>query len=292
MAKKKRNAPQKAPQNIIPPDETKAPETKEPAKEVPQSGKIIDQLFGSLESEPDIENDIASLGGEEEAPAEEAPAKPRKNGFFFGFAVFIIVMAIVGCVSTVRFVADLTSSLLDNTSLKNEFAQFIFPVVVNDIAPFDEASEIPNSTKITCAIWNILVNKDVTPYENDLGGLTIPEYDVTASCKEIFGSSVSIEHQTAGTAENKFSYDESNHVYSAAKNTRYLTYSPTIVSMTESSGTYTLIVGYLPPTLASVSGINGMEVVPEKYMEYTINRWDGKDTLMSVKFTDYSADDQ
>lgn len=291
MAKKKRNNPQNVPRRDNKPAE--APEAKAPEKEVPQGGTVIDQLFGSLESEPDIENDIALLGGEEPAAEEEAPAKPHKNGFFFGFAVFVIIMAIIGCVSTVRFVANFTSGLLDNTSLKNEFAQFIFPVVVNDIAPFENASEIPNSTKITCAIWNILVNKDASQYEKDSGGvLTIPEYDVTASCKEIFGSSASIEHQTAGTGETRFTYDEDNHVYSAAKNTRYLTYSPTIVSMTESSGTYTLIVGYLPPSLAYVSGISGMEVTPEKYMEYTINRWDGKDTLMSVRFTDYVPESQ
>lgn len=286
MAKKKRNNPQTAPRTEQKPAGNPAPE-----KEPVQAGTVIDQLFGSLESEPDIENDIASLGGEEPAPEEVVPEKKHKNGFFFGFAVFIIVMAIVGCVSTVRFVAEFTGSLLDNTSLKNEFAQFIFPVVVNDIAPFESVTEIPNSTKITCGIWNILINKDTSQYEKTGGGvLTIPEYDVTAACKEIFGTNASIEHQTAGTAENRFTYDEDNHVYVASKNTRYLTYSPTIVSMSESGGTYTLIVGYLPPSLASVAGISGMEASPEKYMEYTINRWDNKDTLMSVRFTEYVPD--
>lgn len=283
MAKKRRNNPQTALKRTDKPAENKAQE-----KAPVEAGTVIEQLFGSLESEPDIENDIASLGGEEPSEEESIPEKKHKNGFFFGFAVFIIVMAIIGCVSTVRFIANFTGSLLDNTSLKNEFAQFIFPVVVNDIAPFESVTEIPNSTKITCGIWNILINKDTSQYEKTGGGvLTIPEYDVTAACKEIFGSNASIEHQTAGTAENRFTYDEDNHVYIASKNTRYLTYSPTIVSMSESGGTYTLIVGYLPPSLASVAGISGMEASPEKYMEYTINRWDNKDTLMSVRFTEY-----
>ncbi|MGN1119980.1 MAG: hypothetical protein ACI4Q4_06455, partial [Oscillospiraceae bacterium] len=231
--------------------------------------------------------ELSELGA---APEEAVPAEePKKNRFFFVFAVFVIIMAIVGCVSTVRFVADRTAKLFDNTSLKNEFSQFIFPVVVNDIAPFESASEIPDSAKITCAIWNILINKETSQYESpNVMGLSIPEYDVAASCKELFGSSASVEHQSVGSAEVRFTYDEMSHTYSASKNIRYLTYAPSIVSMSESNGIYTLVVGYIPPTLASVAGISGMEASPEKYMEYTIERWDGKNTLLSVRFTDYA----
>jgi hypothetical protein len=258
-------------------------------KQTNNGDTVINHLFGSLESETDIESDIAQLGTEEE-PVTVETKKHEKNRFFFVFAVFVIIMAIIGCVSTVRFAADFTANLVDNTSLKNEFAQFIFPVVINDTAPFESVSEMSNSSKITCAVWNILINKDTTAYEGENSQiLTIPEYDVLASCKELFGSSVTLEHQTVGTAEVRFTYDEDNHVYSATKNTRYLTYAPKIVEMSESSGTYTLIVGYLPPTVASVAGI-GMEVSPEKYMEYTINHWDGKDTLLSVRFSDYSPE--
>lgn len=255
----------------------------------PQTGeRVIGELFGSLEEEPDIESDVAKLGENHDLSAEATPEKPKRKRFFFVFAVFVIVMAIVGCISTVRTVVQITERLVDNTALKQELAQFIFPVVVNDIAPFESASDIPNSSKVTCAVWNILINKDTTNYEASTGGLTIPEYDVMASCKEIFGTSAMLEHQTVGTAEVRFTYDEENHVYSANKNIRYLTYAPYIVSMEESdNGTFKLIVGYLPPTVATVSGLAGVEASPEKYMEYTINRWDGKTTLLAVAFSDY-----
>ena len=253
--------------------------------------RVIDQLLGSLDDDNDIEGDIAELGTTAEEQMEEAIPEPvRKRKFFFGFAVFMIVMAIIGCISTVRFAVGLTEKLVDNSSLKNEFAQFIFPVVVNDIAPFENNSEIPNTTKITCAMWNILIKKDTTAYEDGLGGLIIPEYDIMQSCKELFGSTVTLEHQSVGTGEVRFTYDSDKHVYSANKNIRYLTYAPQIISITASDDTYTLIVGYLPPALATVTGISGMDVVPEKYMEYTINRWDGKNTLMSVAFSDYDPE--
>ncbi|MGN0650803.1 MAG: hypothetical protein ACI4KM_10230 [Oscillospiraceae bacterium] len=254
--------------------------------------RIIGELFGSLEEEPDIEADVAELGVDSDAGEEKAPAeKPKRKRFFFVFAVFVIIMAIIGCISTIRTAVQITARLVDNTALKQELAQFIFPVVVNDIAPFESASDIPNSSKVTCAVWNILINKDTKNYEASMGGLTIPEYDVMASCKEIFGSSAMLEHQTVGTAEVRFTYDEENHVYYANKNIRYLTYAPYIVSMDESdNGTFKLIVGYLPPTVATVSGLTGVEASPEKYMEYTINRWDGKTTLLAVAFSDYKPE--
>ncbi len=266
---------------------------KDTARKKEQNGeKVLNQLFGSLDDDNDIEGDIAELGGNNsEEEAIEVPQPVKKKRFFFGFAIFVIVMAIIGCISTVRFIGKFTEQLLDNSSLKNEFAQFIFPVVVNDIAPFESVEEIPNTSKITCAIWNILIKKDTTAYDSEgTGQLTIPEYDVTASCKEIFGSTVSLEHQSVGTGEVRFTYDEENHTYSASKNIRYLTYAPQIAEMTEENGVYRLIVGYLPPALATVTGINNMEVSPDKYMEYTINYWDGKSTLVSVKFAnDYDT---
>lgn len=258
-----------------------------PAAAEKSGGTVINELFGKLEDEPDIESDIAQLGsdGEDEAPAIDE--KPSKSRFFFVFAIFVIIMAIIGCVSTVRFVCNAAGRLMDNTSLRNEFAQFIFPVVVNDTAPFESVGELPEAAKINCAMWNILINKDTSQYGTD--ALTIPEYDVMASCKELFGSTVTVQHQTAGSVEARFTYDENNHVYTTTKNIRYLTYAPTIVEMTESNGTYTLIVGYLPPTLASVAGLSGVEAEPDKYMEYTIERWDGKNTLLSVRFSDYTS---
>lgn len=274
MAKKKRNSPQ----------------NRQQGKQ--QGERVINQLFGSLEqeSEPDIEGDIAELGGSDEAEQTE-PESRKKSRFFFCFAVAVIILAIIGLISTVRFVSGVTANLLDNTSLKNEFAAFIFPVVVNDIAPFEESDEIPDSSKISCAIWKILLSGDTSEFERDGGmGLSIPEYNVSAACRELFGSSVSLVHQTVGTAEVRFTYNEETHTYLADKNIRYLTYSPEIISMTEDGDVYTVIVGYLPPTVAAVAGISGLQAQPEKYMEYTISRWDGKDTLMSVRFSDYSPE--
>ena len=182
-----------------------APNKEQAQKQSQEESRVIDELFGNLD-EPDIESDIAELGGSESEQA--VSGKQPRSRFYFVFAVVVIVMAVIGVISSVRFVAQITSNLLDNTSLKNEFARFIYPVVVNDIAPFEEPDEIPDSSKISCAIWNILLNQDTSEFAKDEGnGLTIPEYNVLASCRELFGSTVSLNHQTVGTAELRFTYN-------------------------------------------------------------------------------------
>lgn len=249
---------------------------------------IINELFGNIENEPDIidiETDIADLGQTNEEHVRTAPP-PKRHKFFFVFAIFVIIMAIIGVISSVNFISDGMRKLVDNTSLKNEFARFLLPVVSNDIAPFENESEISNSAKVSCAIWNIMVNKNTDSYKSSVENeYLIPEYDVLKSCCEIFGAGTTITHQTVGTTDMRFTYDEENHRYSCGKNMRYLNYAPRIADMKENNGTYVLMVEYLPPSISMVSENLGIEVEPIKTMEYTVNRWNKTNTLMSVRLT-------
>lgn len=245
------------------------------------------------EAEPDIETDIADLGQRSDDGTKSAPTPKKRNRFFFVFAIFIVIMAAVGIFSTVKFVTSSVQRIVDNTSLKNEFAKFLLPVVANDIAPFQSESELSDSARISCAIWNILINKDLSDYKSSLEGeYIIPEYNVSVSCREIFGSGSSIEHRTVGYGNSRFTYDAENHVYSCARDMRYLNYAPRIADMTEDNGTYTVTVEYLPPSFSVTAENLGLETEPDKTMIYTINRWEGKNTLMSVKFPEQKSENE
>lgn len=247
------------------------------------SENVLDELFGELDTQTDIETDIADLGAEE-SDDTAAAEKPAKHRFFFGFAIFIVIMAIIGMISSVRFVINGIGSLMDNTSLKEEFTGFILPVVANDVAPFSGESEIAHSAKVGCSIWNILLNKDISEYKKTPDGeLLIPEYDVSVSCKELFGSGAEMVHQSTGTADTRFIYSEQSHTYTCTYNMRYLSYAPGIVKMEQNGSVYTLTVNYFPPSISVVSQNIGIESQPEKTMEYAIMRENGKNTLLSVK---------
>lgn len=250
---------------------------------------MINELLGEVEDAPDIgiEEDITDLGEEpNDVKTAESPEEKheKKRKVFFIVAVFVIVMAIIGIFSSVRFIVNGVRDLMDNKALRNEFTRFLLPVVANDIAPFENESEIPNSSKVRCAIWNILVTKDTSDYKiSPLGGILIPEYDVSVSCKDIFGTGASVTHQTVGSGDSRFVYDEENHVYSCPKDLRFLNYAPKITAMSENNGTYVLTVDYMPPSVTMVTDDLGITIKADKTLEYTVNRWDKKNTLMSVK---------
>lgn len=251
------------------------------------SENVLNELLGEVENEPDIEieEDVANLGEDPDSDVKTVDDRSeKKRKAFFTIAVLVIIFAMIGLFASIRFVAKGISDLADNTALKTEFARFLLPVVANDIAPFENESEITNSSKISCSIWNIMVNKDTSTYkESPAGGFLVPEYDVTVSCKEIFGSGASVEHQTVGSGDTRFTYDEENHVYNCTKDFRYLNYAPRITDMSEKNGTYVLKVEYMPPSITMVADDLGLTVEPDKTMEYTINRWEKKNTLMSVR---------
>lgn len=246
---------------------------------------IINELFGSSEEEPDIETDIADLGQEPDDGTKIAE-NPKKKRFFFGFAIFVVIMAIIGVISCGWLVTKGITNVMDDSSLKNELTRFILPAVANDISPFQNETEISDSAKINCAIWNILLNKDYSTFKSENAGeYIIPEYDVGVSCKELFGTGSAIEHQTVGYGEAKFSYDEENHVYTCSRSLRNLSYAPRITEMTHTGGgTYVCRVEYIPPSISALGDDLGVETTPDKVMEYTINRYDKKNTLMAVKF--------
>lgn len=249
--------------------------------------KIIGQLMGTLEEALDenIEEIDAAEFTEPEAPAKEKRHRAKQR-LFFSLGVFVIVMAIIGCISTVSFVANLAHSIADNSSLKNEFAAFLYPVVASDAPTFDSVENIPNKTKINCAIWNIILNGENSTYEKQNGYMTVPEIDVEQNVKFLFGTSITVEHQTVGDIELLFEYDSERKSYTVPESPRYIAYSPYITEISNVGESYTLTVGYLPPMVASVAGVENIEVNPEKYMQYKVTRVGNKCTLTSIMYTD------
>lgn len=248
--------------------------------------EVLSELFGNIEDvDSDLENDITELGDMPDDDIKTADP-PKKHRFFFGFAIFTVIMAIIGVISCVIVISGAIRSIVDNTSLKKEFERFLLPVVANDVPAFNEADDLSDSAKIRCSIWNILINKDLSEYSNTTvnGQYRIPEYDVDKSCKELFGSGVTINHRSINYGDLQFSYSADNHVYNCNRDFRYLNYAPKISDLTEQGGVYTLTVEYISPSLSMLAEELDFESTSDKAMIYTVTRVDGKITVQSVDF--------
>ena len=259
---------------------------KEQSQEV-LSAQSLKDVFGEALSE-DVKEIEEFSAKEPEIKTTPKPAKSRramKRRLYMSVGLFVIIMSIVGIFSTVSFTMDVAKRIADNTGLKNEFAQFIYPLVVIDPPDFDATVDLPNSTMITASIWNIILNEDKDKYNTEMGMMYVPYLDVEASATYLFGTGLTFEHETVGDIELAFIYDEETKSYIVPTSPKYLPYSPRIESFKRVGETYTLLVGYMPPGHSWLNDLKE-DSMPEaeKHMEYVVTRRKNQMKIVKVKF--------
>jgi hypothetical protein len=229
-----------------------------------------------------------------EEPPEKAPAHSSDNRkrAVFVLGIVVLIMAVVGIVSSVGFAKELISGFADNTEQKQQFEKFIYPVVICDPPPFDAAVKMRTETQLTAAIWDIIIFADKTAFPAEYDYMIVPELTVEQHAVKLFGSGIKPEHKSITSADISFYYDPETHSYRIPSSPRYFSYSPKVESITRSGNRYTLLVGYMSPTPAwySVSGEENNE--PEKYAEYVIEIADGKMRIAAITQIRSTAEEQ
>ena len=257
--------------------------------------KVLDSLTGTIDgveaalrkNEIELAEEIEEE--EEDAPEEFDPALPtvRKRKSLFAAGVFIIIMTVVGIISTVRFVMELAGDIANRTALKEELAQYIYPLVITDVPAFDAPANTPNSVVITSAIWNIILNGDTDKYEKNGGDMTVSEIDVESSAASLYGYGLTLTHETVRLGDITFTYNQTNRSYTVAERPRVNSYYPVVTEVSAVGELYTMTVEYHSPTVFT---LNGEERQAEKTMIYTVSRTGTSTTVQSVEY--HSAAEQ
>ena len=227
--------------------------------------------------------DYEELSREINSAEEVSVERERPNRFYLVFAVFVIIMSIVGIVSTCIFVKNGISDIVNQTGLKNDIALFLYPVVSVDPPECDEVKELPSTIVVESAIWRIILTGDNSNYEKQYNTyMYVPAVDVEYSIRAIYGSSAVIQHQTVGGADASFIYNSETNSYLVPINPRYSAYSPRITEVSSVGELYTVKVDYIPPSALAVEGIE-FENSPTKTMVYTLSMSKNTMTIHSIK---------
>lgn len=276
-----KTAAQPAPAMDVSAAETSAADA--PAED-PDGEEILRSVSMALGEEEDEFAEAEEPAPDEDA-GEAAPAVNKPNRFYLVFAIFIILMSVIGMVSTARFIAAQIESIADQTALKNEIALFLYPVVTVDPPEFASASEIPESVVIESAIWKIVLTGDITNYEKLYNTyMYVPAVDVEFAARTLFGSEAPVSHQTVGSTGSAFSYDEERNTYLVPITPRYTAYSPSITSVSNVGELYTVRVDYLPPTALAIEGVR-LDSSTTKTMEFTLSKSKSSMTIHSLRNT-------
>ncbi|MCM1380894.1 MAG: hypothetical protein NC192_03075, partial [Muribaculaceae bacterium] len=231
---KKSDAPKQKPAKLVPAGEgdtrdrpPEKPKQKKKAVERDFAVENIKKMFG--EALDESKEELAEFAEDQTVP-DEPIANPEglRRRLYMIFGVVITLLAIVGLFSTVRFAVDKVKDFADNTQQKNEFAKFIYPVVICDPAPFDKTVKLRSDTMITAAIWDIILYEDKSKYEADFDMIIVPEVDVEQHGTKLFGSGLNFEHESILGSGVQFYYDETIKSYRVPSHPKYFTYSPFI----------------------------------------------------------------
>lgn len=198
-----------------------------------------------------------------------------------------ILLAIIGLIAVVVFSINLTSSLLDNTKQLEEFEQFLAPVVMFDPVPFDSVENADQIMLLQSALMQTRFSEKRENYVyDDNGMIVIPASDIDIAAKTLFGSNVSLFHQSFGDFENVYTYDEADNVYRVPLLIHSGYYSPMVEKITKSGKQIILRVGYIPSGSTWLTDPSGRRYAPtpDKYMNYTLEK-DGKNYVI-VSITD------
>lgn len=273
---------QQKPPKLIPADA----EDRQRKKQEHDSIESIKKMFG--EALDESKEELAEFTDEEPAAPDGPVANPEgiRRKLYYLFGVVITLLAIVGLVSTINFSIDAVKNFADNTQQKNEFAKFVYPIVICDPAPFDLTVKLRNDTLITASIWDIILYEDKSKYDADFDMMIVPEVDVEQHGTKLFGTGLSFEHQSILGTGVEFYYDESIKSYRVPSNPKYFTYSPYIEEISRVGERYTLTVGYVSPTPAWLTLTDQDEPEPEKYVEYIVSKRGNEMTLVAVQQSD------
>ena len=244
----------------------------------------MDSLEGSVtEVEEELEEQEREETETEELVLDPASPLLKNRKTFFAVGIVIIFLTIVGLVTTVRFCIGVAEDIVNQSALKNEFAVFLYPMVITDGPAFEAAENAPTSVIINAAIWRIIMTGDTDKYDNDSTNMTVSEIDVESAAAALFGFGVSIEHQTVNLGTNVFEYDPANKSYLVPLDPNYNTYWPRVSEISNVGELFTVTVEYMPPSMFATEGMD-YQLEPDKIMVYTVSRSASSMTIQSLRY--------
>ncbi|MFV0498036.1 MAG: hypothetical protein ACK5L0_07735 [Candidatus Fimivivens sp.] len=207
--------------------------------------------------------------------SQRTPAQRRKMATIIGGA--FVACAIIGLFSTMFWGADFIGGLFDNSDKRARYESFISPVVMMDPVPFSRVENIEQNLLLQSSLWAALMGENRGAYAYDENGLLlVPSSDVDVAATKLFGPNVVLTHQSFDDYDASYLFDPEISAYRVPAINK-LAYSPAITDINKKGDTVSLTVGYVAPgniwSTDPQSGDTDLPT-PEKYMLYTLTKWE------------------
>lgn len=257
----------------------KAEEPTKPAKQTPasQKGKSGKKQKNTAKPAPQQGKTQGNTAAIQRHKRLRIPAAVPLGGAF-------ILLALIGLITVVVFGVRATESLIDNSKQKEEFGNIIMPVLMFDPVPFEDPNEMGDLALLRSSIWSAIIENGEKYSVGDGNMVSVPQSDVDVACAKLFGTNVTLTHQSFEDYLSIYSFDEQTKTYYVPVDATIL-YTPQVEDITRNGDVFELTVGYLEPSSQWMQSIKGekSEPTPSKYMIYELQKVDDHYQLIAIK---------
>lgn len=181
----------------------------------------------------------------EDSSEETAPKNPHKTINTVVGAV-LLVFAVIGIISVLGYAIKHIRSFTEGESKQSEFADAVYPAVIMDIEAFQNGSELSSQQVITASVWKLIMSGEIDKYEQTFDIISVPTVDIEAEAVKLFDTEFSeLEHQTVGSGEIKFYYNEDTQTYNIPSKPLLFSYKPKVTALSRDGDIYTVEVEYI-----------------------------------------------
>ncbi len=213
----------------------------------------------------------------------------RTHKWAFPVGLVLIALAVVGVVTLVSLLSKGVKQLTQNPEEIQSYEQFLRPIVEHDPDPFDSVEKANTLQLLDISIWSLLrSDPDADRYLMDAedGHITIPQADVEAEFKKLFGKDVTA-HATIEGADYTFEYDAAAKAYKVPQTGTPSLFVPRVKNYKKVGNSVELEVDYLGyGTIDWAEAEDGVPARPEPMKIMMITLYvndDGQFTLGSIQ---------
>lgn len=224
---------------------------------------------------------------------KEKSNKSGKNKLAFPIGIIVLILAVVGIISTVKFAVDSVKKMTDNSAEKLKYEQMLKPVVMFDPDPFDDLKQADVSQLLNSAVWSLLMSDEGTekyPYsEGDVFGIIVPQEDIEKHFISLFGTEIDIAsmHDSIDMSAYDITYDAALKSYILPITGVESAYTPKVYEIEEKGSSVILSVGYISnKAWAQVADDGYSAPEPDKYMKITLRERSGGMYVASIQAVD------
>lgn len=201
-----------------------------------------------------------------------------------------LVLVVIGLFTVLNWCVGALRAALDDSDRRERFADRVYGLVMFDVLPFDDVSQVDSSVFRQAAIWGTVyqAQKDGTldDYDRDTetGSLILPQLEVDTYLTNLLGPDSPLEEGSFETEEFVYNYDADRQGYLVPVTGAVGLYTPEVEKIWTQSGKTYVTVGYIPTISNSSNGELSLTAPtePTKYMDFVFSRGENRQWYLTA----------